>query len=61
MPEFGQDDCWFFVSSLFLLLRGEGWEENLLKMAVFLLMQSVQSFEESLKCIFWENVINNVL
>ena len=33
-------------SSLIWLLRGEGWEKNLLKMALFLFMQSVPSFEQ---------------
>ena len=51
----------FSFSSLVLLLRGEGWKENLKKMAVILLMQSVQCFEENFKPLFFKNVMASVL
>ena len=38
-------------SSLVLILRGGSWEENMLKMPVFPLMQPAQSFKENLKFI----------
>ena len=50
----------FFFSSLVLLIRGEGWQENMLKMAVFPLMQSVPCFEEKLKLYFLKNVMTSV-
>ena len=47
-------------SSLVLLLRGDGCEENLLKMAVFPLMQSVPSYEENRKMLNLKNVLTSV-
>ena len=48
-------------SSLVLLLRGKGWEENMLKMPVFSLMKLVQCFEENFILVFLKYIITSIL
>ena len=53
-PELGQDDYWFFVFLSCFVPLGEGWQDKLLRLAVFALMQSVQCVKEKVKMIIFE-------
>ena len=59
-PEFGRDDCWLFVFQYSFATWRLKLGENMLKIPVFSLMQSVSSIEESREYIFLKNVTTNV-
>ena len=59
MPYFEAMTAGSLFYSLVLLLRSGSWEENMLKISVFPLMQPAQNSKENLKLRFLNTIITN--